>query len=186
MKTFTKLLIEAEEAPEKEIDPQAEMRMIFNRFRNNMIKFLRVLKGTSIPTIDGQSDFKSIFEDYKKLKNFGPARTWWVKLSEELGVDQKFWKIMDQSENGVMDYRLIEYVNALLAKINGEQIKLSGKREIVAAIVYLTTMLRPSFRQQIFKKLSELEGADSYLSGLQNVKSVGGLANVDKRITPRI
>lgn len=188
MKQFEQLLMEAEQGEEvkQEQDPQTEIRMMFTRFRNNMIKFLRVLKGTAIPTIDGQSDFKQIFEDYKKLKNFGPARTWWIKFSEELGIDQKFWRVFDQSENGVMDYRLVEYVKALLAKVQDETIKPAGRRELVAAITYLTTMLRPTFRQEIFNKLGEIEGQDNVLGGLKNVKSVGGLANVDKRITPRI
>lgn len=185
MKQFGQLLIEAEEG-EKQVDPQVELRATFTRFRQNMIKFMRVLKGTAIPTIDGQSDFKQIFEDYKKLKVFGPARTWWVKLSEELGIDQKFWRIFDQSENGVMDYRLLEYVKAILARVQDENIKPAGRRELVAAVTYLTTMLRPSFRQEIFNQLGKMEGEDNIVSGLKNAKSIGGLANVDKRILPRI
>lgn len=86
MKQFEKLLMEAEQGEEvkQEQDPQAEMRMAFTRFRQNMIKFLRVLKGTAIPTIDGQSDFKQIFEDYKKLKNFGPARIGGLNFQKNL------------------------------------------------------------------------------------------------------
>jgi len=187
MKKFETLLVEAEDNQEGvKVDPQAELRATFARFRTNMIKFIRVLKGTAIPTIDGQSDFKQIFEDYKKLKSFGPARTWWVKLSEELGVDQKFYRIFDQSENGVMDYRLIEYINAIIARLEDEKIKPAGRRELVAAVVYLTQMVRPAFRTDIFKRLSEIEGDTNTLGGVQNVKSIGGLANVDKRILPRI
>ena len=189
MKKFTEILTEADEIGQeldKPVDPQAELRSTFTRFRTNMIKFMRVLKGTALPNIDNQSDFKSIFDDYKKLKNFGPARTWWIKLSEELGVDQKFWRIFDQSENGLMDYRLMEYINALIAKVQDPILKPAGKREVVAAINHLTQSIRPSFRTEIFKKLSEIEGQDNALAGIQNVKSVGGLANVDKRILPRI
>jgi len=186
MKKFTTLLTEADEQPEQKVDAQAEIRMTFNRFRTNMIKFIRVLRGTALPNIDNQSDFKSIFEDYKKLKNFGPARTWWIKLSEELGVDQKYWRIFDQSENGLMDYRLMEYINALIAKAQDEKMKPAGRREIVAAITYLTQSIRPSFRTEIFKKLGDIEGQDNVLGGIQRVKSIGGLANVDKRILPRI
>ena len=188
MKKFEQLLTEAEETQEQpqQQDPQAELRSTFARFRTNMIKFLRVLKGTSLPNIDNQSDFKSIFDDYKKLKNFGPARTWWIKLSEELGVDQKFWRIFDQSENGLMDYRLMEYINALIAKVQDEKLKPAGRREIVAAITYLTQSIRPSFRTNIFKALGDIQGQDNALAGIQNVKSIGGLANVDKRLLPRI
>lgn len=185
MKEFTQLLLEAEEQEQKPLEKEEEIRVVFNRYRSNMIRFLRMLNGISYPSVDGKSDFISIFEDYKKLQKFGSARTWWVKLSEELGVEQKFWRVFDGSENGIMDYRLNEYIFALINKLGEEKLKPIGKRELVTAITYLTKLIRPSFRTKIFDKLSELEG-DANLAGLNRVRSIGGLDSVDKRLASRI
>lgn len=184
MKEFGLLLQEAE-AEEKNEENGANLRMIFNRYRNNMIRFIRMLNGVAYPNVDGQSDFKSIFEDYQKLQKFGSARTWWVRLSEELGVEQKYWRVFDSSENGIMDYRLNEYIYALIDKLGEEKIKPIGKREIVTAITYLTKMIRPSFRTKIFNRLNELE-PDANLAGLDRVRSIGTLEAVEKRLAARI
>jgi len=185
MKEFELLLQEAEEEQNAEEQQKENLRVIFNRYRNNMIRFIRMLNGVAYPNVDGQSDFKAIFEDYKKLQRFGSARTWWVKLSEELGVEQKFWRVIDKSENGVMDYRLNEYIYALIDKLGEEKIKPIGKRELVAAITYLTKMIRPSFRTKIFNRLSELE-PDANLAGLNRARSIGTLEAVEKRLAARI
>ena len=76
---FEELLIEAEENEGKEEQPEENLRVVFSRYRSNIIRFIRVLNGLAYPNVDGQSDFVSIFEDYRKLQNFGSARTWWVK-----------------------------------------------------------------------------------------------------------
>lgn len=185
MKEFELLLQEAEEQEKQGADSDASLRLIFNRYRNNMIKFIRMLNGIAYPNVDGQSDFKSIFEDYQRIQKFGSARTWWVRLSEELGVEQKFWRVFDQSENGIMDYRLNEYIYALIDKLGEEKIKPIGKREIVSAITHLTKMIRPSFRTKIFNRLSELE-PDANLAGLNRARSIGTLEAVEKRIAARI
>lgn len=183
MKNFTELLTEAEEQEEQQ--PEENLRVVFNRFRSNMIRFMRVLNGIAYPNVDGQSDFAAIFEDYRKLQNFGSARTWWIKFSELLGVEQKFWRVFDRSENGIMDYRLNEYIYALIDLLDNPKIKPIGKRELVSAITYLTKMIRPTFRTQIFNRLSELEN-DVNLAGLNQVRSIGGLEAVEKRISARI
>lgn len=189
MKNFEKLLLEAEENAPKDEQPKEltreDLRMIFARFRSNMIRFMRVLNGVAYPNVDGQSDFAAIFEDYKKLQNFGSARTWWVKFSELLGVEQKFWRVFDRSENEVMDYRLVEYIYALIDKLQEGKLKPIGKRELVSGIVYLTKMIRPAFRTKIFDRLSQLE-ADPNLAGLNKARSIGSLEAVEKRVSARI
>lgn len=184
MKNFTMLLQEAEELEVPEEKPE-DVKVTFARYRNNIIRFMRVLNGVAYPNVDGQSDFAAIFEDYKKLQGFGSARTWWVKLSELLGVEQKYWRVIDKSENGIMDYRLNEYINAMIEKLNDNKMKPIGKRELIASIVYLTKIIRVSFRNNIFNKLNQLED-DPLLAGLNKVRSIGGLEAVEKRITARI
>lgn len=182
---FDNLLQEADEQKDAEEKQREDLRLVFNRYRTNMIRFIRMLNGIAYPNVDGKSDFVQIFEDYQKLQRFGSARTWWVKLSEELGVEQKFWRVFDNSENKVMDYRLNEYIYALIDKLGEEKLKPIGKREIVSAIAYLTKLIRPSFRTKIFNKLNELE-PDANLAGLNRARSIGSLEAVEKRLAARI
>lgn len=145
----------------------------FNRKVNQFIVQLKRTKG--IYKIDGSSDFASIFDQFKRLYNDpkyrGRAKSIWDRLSAELGIDRKNFNVVDKSENGLMDLRLLEYIKVFIAKLIEPNQTRNEMNELLHTILNLTKRLiiskRNMVKEEVFKTVED-KRVRSYFTNLND------------------